>query len=710
MARFAWSLVCALVLSGCPDPNPPAPSFDFAGIDGLPVLDGSQIPDMTASDQGGDGAALQDLMLPPLDGPKLPDDAAVIDPGGPTITVLTPMQNGEVKGNTLLVRARIVAQAMRTLVADSIKLSIPKPGGGTSDSVLSLTGVPDVYEGQADISALSGNTNLSVTAKDNTDKSNTVFVDFFIDKGPRITFKQPVALTAKGSVSVEVEVLDLRHPVRITPSPSDITMTVRPGDNLVFTVTDISPTMGTAPYLYRAVTTINFNDAQYNPPLDGPQLITVEAVNTNMTKGIATKQFTVDNAGPTIVITGPIAGEFVGGVVTVKATITDISPIVPASVVAVFANDPANHKIPLNQTMAGSNDYQGLFDVRGLNPASVLPSVSVRADDVLGNHGEVAHQIIVDSTRPSMELDPPQIRLRKQSVTVGEYDCSALFDPVGADAANDGATVNQLITLRARIEDHGNVATGLAVERFSGIEKASVTLFAIPAVGPASLVVDVDGDGMCDDINPKLVPTPQVTMSGQALALQMVEIPTNGQADFRSPLPKPPATAPWDQSPLDCTYFGDASNSPPVPLCSSANTPMTIAIPRFGDSANPIWTLPPVTTQPTGCVGFQLDSLNTLPEGPTCVAVRARDKAGNVNVSPPIRICIERTAASTACDSWNPAMFDCAGRYIKTTDTVNDAQTCAPFNSSTTITGGAYAGQPVFMTRFRSLETRNSTE
>src|SRR4029079_18282478 len=121
---------------------------------------------------------------------------------------------------------------------------------------------------------------------------------------------------------------------------------------------------------------------------------------------------------------------------------------------------------------------------------------SIRADDLLGNNGEVAIEIVVDNTPAQVELDPPKMRLGE--LGSGKLKCSQLFDPVGGESANDGQIVPQIITIKSRIEDRGNNAPGLLVERFSGIDAKSVALYVMPAVLPSmgnrALAVDTNGD------------------------------------------------------------------------------------------------------------------------------------------------------------------------------------------------------------------------
>jgi hypothetical protein len=555
---------------------------------------------------------------------------------------------------------------------------------------MSLTTLADVFEGSADIGALpSGSTNFVVDAKDNAGNASSKVVDYIHDGGPKIIFLSPNTATANGSITLDVLMQDPLHPV------TSVKATVRSDGDVIAAPGTITPISST---LFQATKIIKFSD--YQPELDGAQIVTVEATNDKGVKNRAQKQFIVDNAGPTIVIDKPTPGQFVGGIINIQATLSDVSAINHSSVRAVFANDPTL-VVPLTETMPGSNKFAGDFDVRQLPPTMVLPSVSVRADDVLGNHGETTIVIVIDTVRPRMELDPPHIRAIKVDATTRQ--CSKLFDPVGDEALDDGQPAQQILTLRARVEDRGNTAPGLLVERVSGMDLNSVDLLLMPAMnGP--LIVDIDGDGMCDDLNPLLQPTPSIMASNQALSVRMVNIPRGGLPDYTEFSNSPPLK--WQQ--LTCLQFGDLSPTPPNPLCPLANTQLTFAMPAFADPEllSSIWTIPPVTTLASECVGYQLDSLNKLPEGPTCVAVRGRDKAGNLNVSPPLRICINRTNADPADPAgpcrpamFNPAAMNCAGVWNKTSQSIV-AGTCTPHRSTATFTSGVWKDQPVYDTRY----------
>lgn len=619
----------------------------------------------------GDGGGA-DLAL--ADGPMFEGDLGS-DPGGPTIKVVSPAPGGNVAYDTLRVRAEIVAMAGATLDASSVKVLIPGANGSTVSADLSLTATPNTYEGQIDISGIpAGPSEFAVTAADTMARRSTVKVDYKHDRGPQVTIMRPSKATAKGSLTVEVEVHDPLYPITAV---GQLKVLIR---SSAVTMTQVE---GAVPF--RAV-----GDFSFDATFFGPQLLTVEATNSEGTVGKATKQFTIDNKGPEITFVKPVAGEFVGGVTEIRARIVDAdgSGIDESSVRVVFGHDQTKTAV-LKRVSAASDEFSTLYDIGKLSEDFVSPAVSIRAADTLGNDGEEGIQVIVDNTRPRIELDPPPIRLAK--IQNGIAMCSVAFDPVGDESANDGETVRQLVSIKARIEDAGNRGPGLAVERFAGVDPSSVTLYALPAGGGNALIVDTTGDDKCDDINPLLLPRAAVTASNEVLALAMTPLAEGGVPDysqFQAPAPQP-----WLG--LGCQQLGDGQPVVPRTLCKP--TSLTIALP-WVEPQSPIYTLPPVGSD-LDCVGLQLDTLNALPEGPLCVVVRAVDKVGNVNVSPPLRLCVKRSSDYTGCDAWT--LPDCTGTYLAASNTVDTSAPCVPYTHANT-----FDPQIVYDTRFPANEVR----
>jgi hypothetical protein len=608
-------------------------------------------------------------------------------PGSPTVVINSPMSTTEVQYDLLTVTATVTSPMMTPIQSSMVLLSITPPNGGIVSVPMSLSAVANVYSGSIDISAIpSGPGTFSVSAIDTMGRKGSANGSYIHDHGPVITFLQPTMATAHASVTVELLVNDTLHPVT---DPTAVSAYIRKAGDIT-----LKQEMGATPMRLSAL--VDFS--KFTPPLDGQQLITATATNPNGTTTHATKQFIVDNSGPKIVIMTPPPDKFVGGVTLVQAMIDDdYSGVSDVSVLAVFGNDPMHNAVPLTRMAPGSDVFQGYFDVRSLGRDYVLPELSVTAADTLGNSSQLGEEIIVDNTPPRITMDAKIQMYVSQPVAGGAHECSHPFSPLGPftpdppEVVYDGALVQQVFGVRARIEDHGNFAPGLAVERYSGVSKPSVFLYAIPDNRMTPLAVDTDGNGVCDNVNPLLIPSSTgVTSPGQAFSLQLVPLTAGpGTADFRGPFTAPSNPAPIGQ----CDLFGDSGvTSPPNPLCTRGGTGLTIVIP-YPDPNNlsPIWSIPPVDASGTGfnCVGYQLDSANLLPEGPTCIVTVATDNTGNTNVSAPLHICIDRHSggslpgstdmASNPCAGWNTSSppTTCTGVFDKTQMKIVNG-TCTP--------------------------------
>jgi hypothetical protein len=155
-------------------------------------------------------------------------------------------------------------------------------------------------------------------------------------------------------------------------------------------------------------------------------------------------------------------------------------------------------------------------------------------------------------------------------------------------------------------------------------------------LGDTSLPLVVDAsdppNGICDDINPDLVPSVSPKSSKDAQLIDMVSISAKqGAGDFTH------------ESGL---LSSGSDKDPPLSLCVTTNLTYTLG---YSASLPSIWTIAPVIADGLHCVGNQFDASNSLKDGWACVAVEAADKMGNKQVSRPIRVCIVVTPTSTAC-------------------------------------------------------------
>jgi hypothetical protein len=371
---------------------------------------------------------------------------------------------------------------------------------------------------------------------------------------------------------------------------------------------------------------------------------------------------TPDTTGPVITYVKPLAGGFVGGLLDLTVTVTDPSGLKPGSVQAVIANDPTKYTLQLGNTTGDT--YHVFFDLNTLGKGIVFLTLSIRADDKLGNHSELGDEVVLDNTPPWMTMNAAvSMRVSQLDVTdpaAPKLECSHLFSPLGPatqtangpEVASEGIVMKQIMGLRARIEDHGNRAQGQRPEYISDIDESTVTLFAVGNTSSQLpvLAVDSNGDDICDDVNPSLVPTSgTVVMPNQALALAMAPLSDVGTPDFT---PSAGTAGP------DCSEFGLATEPAPAPLCNKAGTGLTFVIPWVGKD-KPIYSVPPIH-DPDACVGFPVDAANHLPEGPACVLVRAADHAGNHMVSFPLHICID--LGGPGCNGFTPSATACTGK------------------------------------------------
>jgi hypothetical protein len=524
--------------------------------------------------------------------------------GDPTTEVLA-----SVKASLMTVKP--VSSVVSSTLNQTQFTVLPESGSKTylfSDTPLDITKVP------------SGLYTLQVDATTTGGASASASTSVFIDGGPAITFLQPAdGAYVKGSVIVSAVVTDNQAGI------ASVTFSVGQTELPAGAVTSSGG-------LYTA--TIDFGS--FDPPLDGPQVVTVTAVNINNNVSIATRRFTIDNVGPVISGTKPASGELIGKLATIEAKVDDPAGVMEGSVVAVVAHGDVHFEVVLSKGSDGT--YRQIFDTTQLPEYAIFPSVSFRAQDALGNQSAIGYLVSLDNTPPVMDLDPPaNFRLYKKDGT-----CSWPFDPVGPDAIDDGSVVTQLFDIRARIEDEGNTPLTGTVDfvPIAAVDPAKVKVLILDDT-TVPLVVDTSDppDGICDDVNPELIPSVSPQSSKEAQLLDMVPMPANaGAGDFS----------------FEPGSLCSGADNPPNPLCATTYSvlkgrSMTYSLGYSANGLPAIWTIGPIVGDSLQCAGRQFDASNNLHDGWACVAVEAADKLGNKQVSRPIRICVAAQTGSTAC-------------------------------------------------------------
>jgi hypothetical protein len=498
---------------------------------------------------------------------------------------------------------------------------------------------------------------LTVTATTGGGLGAQATVEFVVDAGPIIRIDSPGEdKYYRSSVTVDVTITDpLFSPVK------SVTMLL--GQRA------LALGAPTGPSGSQYSTNIQFNS--YDPPLSGEQLLTVRATNSNGTESVVRRKFVADDQGPTITNTIPKTGDLIGRVVTISAQVTDPAGVLDSSVVAVIAHGDATFEVKLQPAPPGGmpNTYQALFDTARLPINALFPSISFRASDLPGNESSVGYLVSLDNTPPIADLDPPhQFHLVRK--INGIFECSVVFDPVGADAVNDGDTVAQLFDIRARIEDRGNTPEAGSADftPISGIDDTRVQLLILDNTSQP-LVVDSDHDaaGACDAINPLLTPTTTPMSDTDALLINMVPVAPSGSGNY---VPSAiPAGAPC---------LPGSAAGPPDPVCFT--TDLTAVIPYSTPNTPAIYTIPPVVSDHLQCVGRQFDALGSrVKDGWVCIAVQVSDKLGNTQVSRPLRVCIDRGSGTCATEP----MPNCTGTLTATkpAPVVDATRPCGPWSN-----------------------------
>jgi hypothetical protein len=496
------------------------------------------------------------------------------------------------------------------------------PSGSASSSVATLLTFGDT---PVDLSSLTTDTyELRVTATTLAAVAATTKRRVRVDAGPVIKVIAPtVDQAARGSIFVSIQVTD---PYSATPP----TVSVSVASIAIAPLTVVGN-------LYQAAVAETIS----MPPLSGEQLLDVGAVNA---AGVAARhvvvRFTFDDIGPVITNAKPATGALVGGIAKLEADISDASGVDANTVVAVVAHGGTALEVKLDQDPNDHKHFSHLFDTRRLSNTVLYPTISFRASDLPGNQSNIGYTVAVDNTPPLSDLDPPA-DLRMRRYVNGIWRCSWELDPLGSDAVNDGDYVLQLFDVRARVEDEGNtpVAGGADITPLAGLDAAHVELLVLDDTNRA-LVVDTDGDGVCDAVNPKLVPTTTPMSSLDALLVNLAPVPPTGSADFT-----PDGRIPLGGFP-DCVAGNDTLK--PILLCKTSD--VTIAIPSRQSTEAAVWTIPRVVPSTAQCVGNQLDSLgNHIGDGPACLAIHAIDQLANAQVSRVVHVCIDHDGDGAEC-------------------------------------------------------------
>jgi hypothetical protein len=356
-----------------------------------------------------------------------------------------------------------------------------------------------------------------------------------------------------------------------------------------------------------------FQDTDGGPLIDSPPRIDGPPGDDG---GVVLPDGSVDNAGPVITLIRPDPGALIRGTFVLEVEVVDVG--LDDVTATIGASSITMTRVGATSRFLGTVNTAPLAGL-------VAPTIIVRASDIGGLTSELGFVIVLDNQGPISSLDPPNVRTT--SFIAGIQVCSVDLDPVGNDAPNDGETVPQLFELRARAIDVGNTGTVNSTVFIpnAGIRSVEVYVFDNTT---KPLIVDTDGDGVCDDINPEITPTTVPVFANEAAVVGLQGIEPKGGGFFTNDT--------FGGTNATACATGDAVEAPP-PLCFGESA--TVAIKTLAGDPQ-IFGMPPVDD--FNCMGFAFDALAAnISDGFACVAVLTVDNLGNRSVSEPLRVCID---------------------------------------------------------------------
>jgi hypothetical protein len=514
----------------------------------------------------------------------------------------------------------------------TVRITLIDLEGNETEQKASSSANENEFESEFTLTTVpAGRVSFRCAAQDTDHRDGSDQVETFVDHGPTITPVSPLpdqAYAVKGGLAVEF---------RIEPTP--------------LTEDDVGAAVGAVafefdgkeyeldedpPGTFRAALPID--NTEKFPQVPGGSVV-VRATNQRSPEPVrATLAYSVkiDGTGPTITITSPKPQAVVGGKVTVEMTIRDEEAGVDPKSVSITrynSDQPQPFNPETNWTQTGDK-YTYTFDSKQVEQfEKVQTTINVRARDKVGNQSASGQsiQLYLDNVAPQVDLDPADIRIHNG------LHCSRAVDPVGESSLNDlagqfGEDPQGVIGFfRAFVREKTNIETGQEILFYSGTDPTQTRLYAQPAPADADTPLLVNknplSDSTCDDIGniEDMVASPNFTA--------LKPLPDNmGAPWFGSDDGLQPTIA-------GCT-FGTQVSSPSM-LCQGDSD--MYYVPYFREIKDPmVYVVGTPNSSDATCTGIDWSFLSKdQPDGWVCLAARVVDKAGNVGISPPLRICVD---------------------------------------------------------------------
>jgi hypothetical protein len=610
-------------------------------------------------------------------GPSDEKDASVaVDAGpvdGPDLKFTMPEASSDPNDDTVVATRMVTVRCQATSRADgfqldesSIAITLEKEGPGPSERIASPIDAlgNGEYEAKFDVSErANGTLRFHCTAKDLATNPNysEAILETLLDLGPRIEVLEP---KDKG-------IYALRTPVaiqlQVTPEPLGT-------DDREAAVTDVKLMVSgmelplveaeDKPGYYQ--TSIDFGDYELFmvPPTSAEVLVTATNSRTpDAVTRLVKYDVNIDREGPAIAVQSPPDGALVHGEVTLKFTVDDVSGVKAGSVQAELNGNV----VTISDFVVMGNSYSATFDTRVFGTEVSGLTILLSATDVVGNQSAVLRLLRLDSLPPVISLDPPMIREWHQDGA--HYYCSEAFDPVGADSQNDLTTASVASIYRAVVMDQTNRAPGESFSPLAGVAESKVVLYA-QRDSTVPLLIDTNGDEICDDIN-----YDAVAQSQRPVSTRLAAMPPRGESWYSKTVNFHEVGSDLSSNTI-CAANPSGGDSPPAGICGAPfPPPLTRIIAGQSESRPPaVFSLNPTNAaMGIDCAGGAWELVPIVGEGWRCLAVRAEDTIGNIGVSAPLRICFDNGIGTPQCNAASDTPPSCTDGC-----TISPAQLYAP--------------------------------
>jgi hypothetical protein len=623
--RAAWwgaaLLLCACTGGGAP----PAPVEDPDMDATLPPRPDSGRSDGGNRDGGGDGASEA--------GADASGEAGTTDLG-PVLELLAPEAESVIVGTTLSARCRVERNPDGEPVnPSSVKIALYAGEETVAfvTQVATSTNEADIFKADVALAAAPhGAVRVECSADDvaQAKHHSSLSVSALVDRGPLISFLNP---TENGFVQAgDGPGEDVRVRFKVEPRSLMDDDEGAGVDEVAVTVAG-KPVSGieessTEEYVYSFG--LDFSDLAMFTVIPDTLSIRVDARNVRDPAAAASASIAVgvDSQGPQIVVRAPVSSSgaepIVSGKVDIILEVQDELAGVDAASVEMLISVLGQSTRRYPTESLGGGRYSTTFEV-GEYPDSSSLTLNFVARDNVGIESTASFGIRIDDQPPWVSLVPGPAREYTVRTPPTPNECSGPFDPLG-DAPNDGVTVQKAVRLRALAWDRARRVSGQDVLHYALVDQTSVDI-VVQHNTDVPLLINSRGipGGACDAVNLRPAPgqTAPVVIELDAITPTGVAPPGGSIADLSQ---EPDVSG-------ECTPKG---GSLPPALCF--NPAMTRIIKHAVPGAFPV--VYGINVQPSICTG---DYYSNPAPGPLCMVAQARDNAGNVAFSAPIRLCVE---------------------------------------------------------------------